>query len=181
MSIPRWVNHLILKETSKISYINWILKVTSCSLFPIIHKGTSWDADTSKMDDMNASWNGSESRPCRSQSLLKCQEKNWGKKSCKLTENTNKFILLFRSYLFCVVLIFFLFCFVSLFIFFPFKFRKSCINKWRILKNLRTGKYFLFHIFKGIFCSVLFVFYVYYSWSNPFIDIILNTWSFLIC
>lgn len=143
MGIPKWVNHLILKQTSKISYINWVLKVTSFSLFSIEHNRTSWDTDTSKVDDMNPSWNGSESRPCRSQSFLSARRKTKENKLCKLPGNINEFILLFMSYfvLCCWFCLFcFFFYFICLFIFFTFKFRKISMSNWRIFKKLKTGE-----------------------------------------
>lgn len=47
MVTPGWVNRLILKQTSKISYSNWVLNVTIFSVFAIEHKGTRWDRDIS--------------------------------------------------------------------------------------------------------------------------------------
>lgn len=90
-----------MKQTSKITYINWVLKVTIFFLFTVEYKGTSWDKDISKEHDMKPDWKGSESRRCRFQSFKIVRRKSKENKSCKLTRNIIAFGLLYMSFVFC--------------------------------------------------------------------------------
>lgn len=48
MGTSGWVNHLHSKQTSKVSYKNWVLEVTIFYLSTMDHKETCWDTGISK-------------------------------------------------------------------------------------------------------------------------------------